>query len=300
MIGVIMDRFEFGALVASLRDDMRWTQLELAEKSGVDVAIISNIERGARRSLLKDNILVKLADGFRLTTLERQEFLFAASGVSDHVAIRKEPDTRPRFDSQTFIREIGEHVGRVTLPVFVTDSFCDVLLANHCLLEFYNVPRALMETANNGPGGYNQMRYVFHVDSNFREMIGEEKWDQFALINARYFRRRTLRVRSKLYFSSLLKELLDDKKYPSFERCWRRMVYESHDDFYTPFEEPNEDSDHNFVAVESLLALTPYGDLYLQQLLPLNTKTDKRMEKMIEKVGQGYVQLAPFPDKQKR
>ena len=52
-----MNRFEFGTLVASLREDMRWTQLELAEKSGMDVSAISNIERGARRTLLKDNML---------------------------------------------------------------------------------------------------------------------------------------------------------------------------------------------------------------------------------------------------
>ena len=52
-----MNRFEFGSLVASLREDMRWTQMELAEKSGVDVSAISNIERGARKTLLKDNML---------------------------------------------------------------------------------------------------------------------------------------------------------------------------------------------------------------------------------------------------
>ena len=57
-----MNRFEFGRLVASLREDMRWTQLELAEKSGVDISAVSNIERGERRTLLKDNMLVKLAD----------------------------------------------------------------------------------------------------------------------------------------------------------------------------------------------------------------------------------------------
>ncbi len=296
-----MDRFEFGALVTSLRDDMRWTQLELAEKSGVDVAIISNIERGERRSLLKDNILLKLADGFRLTTLERQEFMFAASGVAEHDALRKEHDDAwSGFDAQAFINEMGDQVGRITLPVLVTDSFCDVLLVNHCLLEFYNVPAVLMETAGNGPGGFNQMRYVFHADSNFRELIGEDRWDQYALINARYFRRRSLRVRSKPYFSSLLKELLDDKKYPSFERCWRRMVFESRDDFHTTFDEPDVESDHSIVAVESLLALTPYGDLYLQQILPLNRRTAGRIEKILDKTGQGYVQLAPFPDKQKR
>ena len=59
-----MNRFEFGTLVASLRNDMHWTQNELSARSGVDISAISNIERGERKTLLKDNMLVKLADGF--------------------------------------------------------------------------------------------------------------------------------------------------------------------------------------------------------------------------------------------
>ena len=296
-----MDRFEFGMLVASLRDDVRWTQAELAEKSGLDVAVISNIERGARRDLLKDNILIKLADTFQLTTLERQEFLFAASGVGYDGVLRGEnDDAKSSFDAEAFIMQMGEDIGNLTLPVLVTDAFCDILLANRCLLEFYNAPQTLMNTVGDSLEGFNQMRYVFHADSNFRGLVGEDEWDRFTLINARYFRRRSLRVRSKPYFKSLLNEFLDNKKYPSFERCWRRMVFESHDDYYIPFEKPNEESENCFVAVESLLALTPYGDLYMQQLLPLNRKTSRRIERILDKVGQGYIRLAPFPDSRKR
>lgn len=296
-----MNRFEFGALVASLRDDMKWTQLELAEKSGMDVSVISNIERGARRSLLKDDVLVKLADGFRLTTLERQEFLFAANGVADIDALRKEDENLiKKFNPQSFISELGEHIGRIALPVLVTDSFCDVLLVNRCLLGFYDIPQSLLLNAENVVGGYNQMRYVFHAESNFKDLMGKEAWDKYSLINARYFRRRSMRVRSKKYFSILLKELLDDKKYPSFERWWRRMMFESRDDYLVPFHTPDPADSNAIYAVESLLALTPYGEVYLQQILPLNKKTTKRIEKIIDKLGEGYVQLAPFPDKQKR
>lgn len=296
-----MDRLEFGMLVASLREDMRWTQVELAEKSGVDTAAISNIERGTRRDLLKDNVLIKLADAFRLTTLERQEFLFAASGVGYDAVLRKESDyAKLNFDPEAFMTEIGEHIGRLTLPVLVTDAFCDILLVNNCLLEFYNAPPSILQTAGDSLEGFNQMRYVFHADSNFRSLVGEEEWEKFILINARYFRRRSLRVRSKPYFTSLLNEFLDNKRYPSFERCWRKMMFESNDDYHIQFEKTEEEDMHSFVAVESLLALTPYGDLYLQQLLPLTRKTSKRIEKILDKVGQGYVKLAPFPDKRKR
>lgn len=296
-----MDRFEFGMLVASLREDLRWTQSELSEKSGLDVSIISNIERGARRDLLKDNILIKLADSLHLTTMERLEFISAASGVNYSGVMRQKSEQKDlSFDPQTFINKLGADIGRITLPVLVTDAFCDILLTNHCLLEYYSVPPTLLETTLDSLEGCNQMRYVFHADSNFRNLVGEHEWEKFMLINARYFRRRSLRVRSKPYFKSLLHELLDNKKYPSFERCWRRMVFESNDDFFIPFEKADEENNHAFVAVESLLALTPYGDLYLQQMLPLNRKTARRIERILDKVGQGYVKFAPFPDERKR
>lgn len=295
-----MDRFEFGALVASLREDMRWTQSELAERSGVDVAAISNIERGARRNLLKDNVLVKLADALRLTTFERQEFLFSASGVGYADMLRNGLGTaKLEFDPGSFIESMGEAIGRITLPVLVTDAFCDMLLVNRSLFEFYHAPQALLETARGGVSGFNQMRYVFHKDSNFRDLIGHERWDHFALLNARYFRRRTLRVRSHPYFAALLNELLDEKTYPSFQACWRRMVFESRDEYHVTLGTREGEGDRDFVALESLLALTPYGDLYLQQLLPLNKSSAENMHAIAEKAGEGYIALAPFPDKRK-
>jgi len=296
-----MNRFEFGALVASLRDDLRWTQIELADKSGVDISVISNIERGARKTLLKDNILVKLADGFQLTSMERQEFLFAASGVMELEAVRKENKSeRKHFDPQAFLKEMGEHIACMTLPVFVTDSFCDILLANYCLIDFYNIPSDLLENANDIVGGYNTMRYIFDPLSNFQEIIGEDSFERLALINVHYFRRRTMRVRSQPYFSMLMAELLDNKKYPSFEKYWRKMMFEDYDDYVIPMKRHGPEYNHSFVSVESLLALTPCGELYLHQILPLNKKTAKRIEAIVDKVGEEYALFAPFPDKRKR
>jgi transcriptional regulator with XRE-family HTH domain len=295
-----MNRYEFGALVASLREDMRWTQQELSERSGVDISAISNIERGERKTLLKDNMLVKLADGLQLTSMERQEFLFAASGVTELDTVRKEPiRVKKQFDPAAFLKETGEHIACITLPVLVTDAFCDILLANHCLIDFYGVSPELLQNADTIVGGYNTMRYIFDPLSNFPEILGNDSFERLALINTRYFRRRTLRVRSKPYFAKLLKELLDNKKYPSFERCWRKILFEEHDDFSLPIQRSDSDNAHSFVAVDSLLALTPFGELYIHQILPLNRKTAERIEKISKKVGEGYEQFAPFPDKRK-
>ena len=296
-----MDRIEFGALVASLRNDMRWTQLELAEKSGVDVSAISNIERGARKTLLKDNMLVNLADGLQLTSLERHEFLIAASGVTELEAVRKHDQREQKqFDPKAFLEGIGENIACITLPVLVTDSFCDILLANHCLFDFYNAPSVLFENADQIVGGYNLMRYIFDPSSNFQEIIGTDDWERQALINVRYFRKRTLRIRTKPYYSRLIKELLNNNKYPSFERYWRKMLFESHDDYCLHIQTSDHNNAHSIVAVESLLALTPYGELYIHMALPLNKKTAKRIEKITDKVGEGYTLLSPFPDKRKR
>jgi transcriptional regulator with XRE-family HTH domain len=279
-----MDRFEFGTLVASLREDMRWTQMELAEKSGVDISVISNIERGERRTLLKDNILVKLADGFRLTSMEKMEFLFAASGVTEIEKVRNETSpTKAQFNAGTFIEETGRQIARIALPAFITDAFCDILAVNQCVI-----------------GGYNEMSYVFQSDSNFPDIIGNDSLERLALINVRYFRRRTLRVRCKPYFRILLNELLNNKKYPAFERCWRRILFEDIDDFSLPIHRsPETVYAHSFVSTETLFALTPFGELYLHQLVPLNRKTAERMAKISKKVGEGYELLAAFPDKRK-
>ena len=296
-----MNRFEFGTLVASLREDMRWTQMELAERSGVDISAISNIERGERKTLLKDNLLVKLADGLQLTTMERQEFLFASNGVQESHMVRKENKrTKIHFDPSSFLKELGEYIGCLAVPALVTDSFCDILLANYCALEYYNVPAVLVEDANNNVSGYNMMRYVFHPDSTFQDGLQDDEWEGHALINLRYFRRRTMRVRFKPHFSTLLNELLNNKNYPSFERYWRKMLFESFDYYSSPMGKPDPDNAKAVMGLDSLLAVTPYGDLYLQQMLSMNKKTTKRFEKIIAKVGEGYQLFAPFPDKRKQ
>ena len=78
------------------------------------------------------------------------------------------------------------------------------------------------------------------------------------------------------------------------------MMFEDYDDYVVPIKRVGPDYNHSFVAVESLLALTPYGELYMHQILPLNKKTASRIEKITDKVGEGYVLFSPFPDKRKR
>lgn len=295
-----MNRFEFGTLVASLRDDMHWIQMELSAKSGISLAAIRNIERGERKTLLKDGILVKLADGFRLTSMERMEFMFAASGVSEGELFRKDDDHLTKhFDPNEFLKQTGEQIARIKIPAFISDPFCDIVMTNHCARDLYNIPAEMLESAGANIGGYNMMRYIFDPHSNFFDITNESTWARPAIVNVHYFRKRTLRVRAKPYFAKLLRELLDHKKYPSFERFWRRILFEEHDDYSHPFYIVDPKGAHEFITVETLFALTPFGELYLQQILPMNRLTAERFEKISRKAGEGYELFSPFPDKRK-
>jgi len=296
-----MNRSEFGKLVASLRDDLSWTQRDLAKKSGLDISVISNIERGERRMLLKDNIHVRLADSFRLTSLERMEFMLAASSVTEIGKIRRKGNPpKDQFDPGSFLKRIGENIASIALPVFVTDAFCDIVLANYCVIDFYGLPSEIIETAESMTGGYNTLRYIFDPRFNFLESPRSGDWERLALINTRYFRRQTLRVRSKPYFAELLRELHDAEKYPSFDRCWQKVLFDELDDYSLSIaSSEGTDSAHSFVSVETLLAITPYGELYMHQVLPLNRKTAERIANISKKVGEGYGEFAVFPDKRK-
>ena len=100
-----MNRKEFGELVATLRQDMDWTQSELAEYADVNDAVISQIERGVKKHF-EPELLFCLANVFQLTTLERREFFLAASGL-DQKQIVRQPSAaiarkvRPRRDDET-------------------------------------------------------------------------------------------------------------------------------------------------------------------------------------------------------
>jgi transcriptional regulator with XRE-family HTH domain len=298
-----MNRLEFGALVAALREDMRWTQAELAEKCDVDVAVISNIERGERRGLLKDGLLLKLAVGLQLTTLERREFLFASSGFSENDVLRPQNEINPTdFDSLGALANLRATVASLRSPAFVTDAYCDVLLANRCASEFLQVPRPLLETAASSTGGYNLLRILFHPEANYRARVGAD-WERQALLNLRFFRRVSLRYRTKPYFSALMREFTNHKKYPLFERYWRKTLANDSDEYsgYACYSIAHPElGTLDYVGTEAFAAMTPYGELYIHTYHPANDLTARVFENIYTATGAGYDEYAPFPDKRKK
>src|SRR5260221_251507 len=86
-----MNRKEFGQLLATLRQDLDWTQFQLAEYSNIDEAVISQIERGVKK-YFESELLISLANALQLTTLERRVFILATSGL-DQRQLGRQPSS---------------------------------------------------------------------------------------------------------------------------------------------------------------------------------------------------------------
>jgi transcriptional regulator with XRE-family HTH domain len=294
-----MNRRDFGELVSTLRLDLGWTQFQLAEYACVDVAVISQIERGVKK-FFEPELLFSLANALQLTTIERSEFFLAASGLEEKQHLRQPSAgmTTDAFDAKKVLERMVSLTGEMMLPAFLVDSYSDVIAANHMMVAFYNVPPGLMENAAEIPGGYNTARLNFGKDLGWRKQI-TENWDAYALNAMRAFRESSLRYRATPYFKYLMKAFRNPAEYPLFDRYWK-MVSSTEQD-----KDMNLDHfhyDHNELGPLSYVAsvtnaVTSFGNLYLVQNLPLDCNTDEVFCMLKSKVGQGVIRLASWPGK---
>src|SRR5215211_4340715 len=151
-----MKRQEFGELIATLRQDLGWTQFQLAEYADMDEAVISQIERGVKK-YFEPQLLFQLANAFQLTTLERREFLLAASGLDQSEIVRQPSPAMSTdvFNVRKVLDKMIELTGQVRLPAFLCDVYGDVIAANNIILSLFKVLPEHIAGAGQIPGGYN-------------------------------------------------------------------------------------------------------------------------------------------------
>jgi len=294
-----MNRHEFGKLVAALRQDLEWTQSQLAEYGGFDIAVISQIERGVKKTL-EPELLVKLANAFQLTTLERRQFLFAATGVGDEHTLRQ-PSAALATDtikSDKVLEKMIDLLERLPVPAFLDDVYSDVVAANLIAQAFMQVPQEMLTNAGDIPGGYNTIRLVFGKEMAVRSHI-VGNWDEYARTGMWTFRANSLPYRAHPYFKYLLKAFRNPVEYPLFDRYWRVVssVEMDKEADYQEFSYEHDTMGHlNYIA-SFITALTRYGDLILVQYLPVSDRTKAIFDQLLAENGHGVLRLAPWPDK---
>jgi transcriptional regulator with XRE-family HTH domain len=294
-----MNRKDFGQLIATLRQDLDWTQFELAEYAQVDEAIISQMERGVKK-FFEPEQLFHLANALQLTTLERREFFLAATGL-DQKQIVRQPSMATAtdvFNVRRSLDKLIELTGRVRLPAFLSDVYGDAIAANQIILSFFKVPQMILESAPHIPGGYNTVRVNFGKESVVRDRI-ENNWDGYALSSMRSFRERSLRYRAQPYFKYLMSIFRNPVEFPLFDRYWKMVSsIEQDKEIDTDYFAYRHDhfGDVKYTAAASV-TITSFGELFLVQYLPLDEWTSRTFEQIAKETGQVVIRLAPWPVK---
>jgi len=294
-----MKRKDFGQLLAAIRQDLDWTQFELAEYAQLDEPVISQIERGVKK-FFEPELLFHLANALHLTTLERREFFLAASGL-DQMQIVRQPSAAMAtdvFNLRKILNKMIELVGKVRLPAFLCDVYGDVIAANRILLLFFDIPPALLEEADRIPGGYNTIRFNFGKDLVARSHV-LDNWESYALNSMSAFRENSLRYRAQPYFKYLMKHFRNPNEYPLFDHYWKMISTVEQDN------EVNMDyfSYHHaklggvqYIS-SSTVSITSFGELIFVQYLPLDKGTSQSFEQLAQHAGQGAGTFAPWPEK---
>lgn len=292
-----MNRKDFGHLLATLRQDLDWTQFQFAEFAEVDEAIVSQIERGVKK-FFEPELLFRLANALHLTTLERREFFLAASGLEQKQIVRQ-PSMATNtdvFNVRKMLDKLVELTGQVRLPAFLGDVYGDAVAANKMTLAFLQIPPVILETAAQVPAGFNTTRVNFGKDGVMRERV-VDNWDNFAVNTMRSFREHSLRYRTQPYFRYLMKIFRNPVEYPLFDRYWKMVssveqdkeISTDHFDFQHSHFGPVK------YTAATTVTITSFGELFLVQYLPMDETTSRIFEKIASEVGQEAVRIAPWP-----
>jgi transcriptional regulator with XRE-family HTH domain len=294
-----MNRKEFGQLISTLRQDLDWTQFNLAEFAGVDEAVISQIERGVKKHF-EPELLYNLANAFQLTTMERREFLLAASGLDNRQMVRQ-PSSQVKtdvFHPQKTLTKLMHLTGQLRLPAFVIDVYGDVIAANYIVMSLFHITLDWAMAGAHLPGGYSTIRVTFGRDLVSRNMV-VDNWDSYALNTMRGFRELSLRYRAKPYFKYLIKAFRNPIEFPLFDRYWK-MVSSLEQDKETNTDlfsyEHIQYGPLGYLA-SSTLTVTPYGELFLVHYLPTDQRTHEVFEQLAHECGQDVASFAPWPEK---
>ena len=294
-----MNRKDFGELVSTLRQDMGWTQYHLAEYSELDIAVISQIERGVKK-YFEPELLFCLANAFQLSTLERKEFILAASGLEEKQIVRQPSAVVATdvFDAKKILERMVRLTGEIRVPAVLIDVYSDVIAANRMMMAFYNVPASMLESAASIPGGYSTVRLNFGRDLVGRTHVSDN-WDSYAINSMRAFRANSLRYRATPYFKYLMKAFRNPVEYPFFDRFWKLVssTEQDKDVNVDQFSYYHTQFGHLKYVASTTTAITSFANLFLTQNLPLDEHTEEVFTQLKLKAGLGVVPFASWPEK---
>jgi len=304
-----MDRKNFGKIVKSLRREQInfergdfWTQKDLAQATCLSEDIIGKIEQGRRMNLSGDE-LSRLADAFRLSTLERREFFSAATETymkverGDNGVESRRNGARSsaidETDAQTSFDEIWNKFAAIQLPGYLTDSLSTLVGINEPMMLFHNIMLEALEQAAQTEIGCNMLTIFFRENSPLRRAMAH-RWYEPARSNIRQFQFTSLQYRYTNRFEKMVAQL---HKYPDFDYIWQQSRNNPMDtaSMLRAFEYTHVEHGPVHYAATITPTLTPCGPLYMTIFAPSSTRTRDVFNELIQN-KMGIRQIMPWPD----
>lgn len=288
-----MDPADFGLLIKTLRcngtdnSGNPWTRERFCKEVHLSPDQLGRIERGERK-YLDNQTLHLLATAFKLTNLERKEFLYASIGISD-ILIGSLLEPATQLNNLIILLE------SLRVPAFVIDVYSDLVVSNQAALYIYQLTPETLKNAKTAPAGLNHLFLFYSPDYGYREILGDH-WQNTAMQELLLFRHSSLRYRHTEYFNYLLQELLKDK---AFNINW----YSSHkSELYNDMAYASLQYEHpaygpvNYIATETVVH-SKKGDLRLVILNPVDSLTTTLFADLTSSGNNRTVKLNSWPDK---
>lgn len=286
-----MNSKEFGELVGVLRREQRdehgysYTQERLAQDAKVTVSIISNIERG-HKAILDPELLLNLADAFRLTTREREEFFLTALKIDRQKTGRTDCGLDTVFDAAIAV------VKNLALPAFIVDHYDNILAANQIILALFNYSEKLRCLAEQTFAGFNVMRFVFSKQSLFANSIFLNR-ESYLLQSIYFFRAISLPIRATPYYQRMMETFFTDPDMGLFRSYYAQSFHVEEDYIFENnlalLRHP-EFGELSFYSPSITPIATTCGNLYLVSYFPATGATAATFASLA-KIYQGNIVL---------
>lgn len=269
-----MKRGTFGKIVAELRKSQfdptsgkTWSQQTLAQEINENERLVASIEQG-KKAHIDQELLLKMAQAFNLTSLERQEFFNCAAEIpAGQSVVSHQP-------AEEILQGLIATLRLLRVPALVHDEFFDVAAYNTIMLDFYTLqrPRSLPNFRKNVIGSF------FSQDTDMRQVL-DTCWHQIAVNHIHRFRASTLGKRHTPHFKKLFEDLC---QFPDFKQQWMMSQYAETDQFqdaqialhYHP-----RFGEVSYMASKST-TLTAEGKLHLLILSPTSANTATAFEEL--------------------
>ena len=196
----------FSILLKHYRREVKgWTQKELANKSGLKIRTIQDLET-AQKAKLDHDTIAKLAGAFDLHGNAKEEF-FAAAGLSVVAPTQEEIEWK---------RVTYEFHKKMNFPAFVSDELTEVISVNSYVASLLGFDLDIISKILHTAGSFNAMRFFLDPVFNTKKLYGRQ-WKAYTATNARFLRTMSRPYVHTARYQKLMAEL---QAFEDFKEIW--------------------------------------------------------------------------------